>query len=550
MNRYHTPSHSVRLYVEELDCRDTPAVTGYQVFGAAPGGLPLVSVVNSSGTQIAQFQPFESSFHGGVHATLAELDGDPNTVSVVAAAGPGGGPHVAVYRIDLANNNAVTQVASFDAFEPSFTGGVRVAAGNIGADGTIQDIIVAPDTGGAPRVRVFQVSGATATPISGPLGDFYAYEPSFTGGVRVAAGELDGNLQDGNELVVGAGLGGGPRVQVFRADGAVLANYYAYDPNYRGGANVSVDTSTTIGHVLVDTSVADPSQQNAALNQAAGVSTTSGGGSSGTGTGSASAASQSTSLLNGSSLSSNGATTGTTTGGTNSLGAGGTTATGTSGTGATATGTGGSLGTTGTTGTGTAAAVGSTGTGTGTSGTTGTNPYGDPGAQNPFPGLSSPPFTGQYASLNTTQGTTGTGSTGTSNTGTVGGGTTSQPSGTGGDTGTGTPTGTSGNTAGTGGTSLSPTGNTTGTTGNSTGSTGTTSIAPTTGLTGSGSTAPATGVTGSGSIPTTGGTTGATGTPLGGSGTAGITGTTSTTGTTGSGSINPTANPTGTTTSF
>ena len=268
MKRHTATRPSFRLHVDQLECRETPAAA-LQAFGAAPGGLPLVEVVRSDGTPIAEFQAFESSFRGGVQATLAQLSGNPNTISVVAAAGPGGGPRVDVYNIDLANNNAVSLLTSFYAFEPSFTGGVRIAAGAVTGQSAIQDIIVAPDTGGGPRVRVFQVNGSTVTQAPGPLGDFYAFEPSFTGGVRVAAGELDGNLQDGDELVVAAGTGGGPRVKVYRADGAVLADYFAYNASYTGGVNVTVDTSTSLGHVIIDSNALDFSQRNTALNQAA-----------------------------------------------------------------------------------------------------------------------------------------------------------------------------------------------------------------------------------------------------------------------------------------
>ena len=61
--------------------------------------------------------------------------------------------------------------------------------------------------GAGPHVRVFDVSTGL------PVRDFFAYAPGFTGGVRVALGDVNG---DGiPDLVTGAGPGGGPHVRVF-----------------------------------------------------------------------------------------------------------------------------------------------------------------------------------------------------------------------------------------------------------------------------------------------------------------------------------------------
>src|SRR5262245_26427891 len=140
MYRYSTSRQWGRLAVMRLEGRDTPAAT-FQASGAVAGGLPLVEVLAPDGSSVARFEAFEPGFRGGVRAVAAELDGDPNTVEVIAAAGPGGGPHVKVFRINLANGDAVSELASFFAFEPGFTGGVRVASGNVGGPGAGQEII-------------------------------------------------------------------------------------------------------------------------------------------------------------------------------------------------------------------------------------------------------------------------------------------------------------------------------------------------------------------------------------------------------------------------
>lgn len=46
---------------------------------------------------------------------------------------------------------------------------------------------------------------------------------------------------DGDLVAVGAGRGGGPAVQVFDAGGALLASFFAFDPSFRGGVDVAID---------------------------------------------------------------------------------------------------------------------------------------------------------------------------------------------------------------------------------------------------------------------------------------------------------------------
>ena len=75
------------------------------------------------------------------------------------------------------------EVYSFLAYEPEFAGGVRVAAGDLNGDGATE-IITAPGPGHAPLVRVFRTyaNGALSE-----LSAFYAYDSGFSGGVFVAA---------------------------------------------------------------------------------------------------------------------------------------------------------------------------------------------------------------------------------------------------------------------------------------------------------------------------------------------------------------------------
>ncbi len=112
----------------------------------------------------------------------------------------------------------------------SFTGGVFVAAGDTDGDGA-GDIVTGAGAGGGPHVEVF--SGKTGAVIK----SFFAYSPTFMGGVTVAVGDAGGTgIAD---IVTGAGAGGGPHVTVVDHDSlATRQSFFTFDPTFLGGVFV------------------------------------------------------------------------------------------------------------------------------------------------------------------------------------------------------------------------------------------------------------------------------------------------------------------------
>lgn len=112
----------------------------------------------------------------------------------------------------------------------SWNGDFTMAFGDLNGDGT-NEIITGAGRGGGPQIRIFNNSGQVK-------GAFMAYDSLFRGGVNIAVGDLNG---DGKaEIVSGAGFGGGPHVRVFDSQSRVRAQFMAYDKDFRGGVSVAV----------------------------------------------------------------------------------------------------------------------------------------------------------------------------------------------------------------------------------------------------------------------------------------------------------------------
>lgn len=141
-----------------------------------------------------------------------------------AASGRGGPPLVRLY------NEAFDPLTdAWNAYHPRFTGGVEIAVGDIDRDGR-PDVVTGAGPGGGPHVRVFDERQAVKV-------QFFAYDRRFKGGVSVAIGDVDGD--GAAEIVTGPGFGGGPHVRVFSARGQLESQFFAYDSRKRVGVRVA-----------------------------------------------------------------------------------------------------------------------------------------------------------------------------------------------------------------------------------------------------------------------------------------------------------------------
>lgn len=241
------------------------------------GMAPLVKIFDGRLLkEIHAFNAYDSKFTGGVSVAVGDLDGD-GTLEIVTSPGKGSVPQVKIFdedgkntfsfnAYDSSNKNGLTvmvadtdlngeseiitipglssssQLKRFDhkgnllatiqAYETSFLGGVSVALGDI--DGKSGLEIIATSLGGrATTIRTFTPSGTMLTEIT-PVAN-------LNRGGTVAVGDVDGDQRD--EIVFATSTGVAPTVKVFDNTGKTLAQAVVYDSKFVGGVTLSlVDT--------------------------------------------------------------------------------------------------------------------------------------------------------------------------------------------------------------------------------------------------------------------------------------------------------------------
>jgi|GEM_PF-107132 len=217
------------------------------------------------------FFAYLPSYAGGANISRADLNGDGRRETLVADRN--------ALRLYDQNNLWLKTIYPYG---EKYSDSINLAVSPALADAK-REIIIAPQTGGANLIRVFDHNlefsgrqfnaysrawpnlGASVTacdtdsdgnyeiitgagPSGGPhvkifgknnelIAEWFAYGLNFRGGVNVACGDINGDGQA--EIITGAGPSGGPHVRVYNGTGKLLSQWFAYDSNKRQGVRVT-----------------------------------------------------------------------------------------------------------------------------------------------------------------------------------------------------------------------------------------------------------------------------------------------------------------------
>jgi len=198
------------------------------IVGAGVNDSPYVKIYKKSNKKLLRkFLAYGEGFKGGVRIATGDLDED-GIDEIITGAGPGGAPHIRVF-----DNLGNVIYAKLFPFGENINTGVDVATGDIDNDGR-DEIIASLGPGSEPKIATINENGQKEK-------EFLAYDKNFKGGVRVSAGDVDRDGED--EIITGAGPGGGPHVRVFEASGKPRGlDFFPFHINFRGGIDVgSID---------------------------------------------------------------------------------------------------------------------------------------------------------------------------------------------------------------------------------------------------------------------------------------------------------------------
>jgi len=230
------------LYALKINASGSGEATAKQTLKLTVQGPPALVVAKSDGSIESVLPDGTVQLHflpfSGVSSSLRIATADFNgdgIPDIVVGTGPG-----TISFVGIFDGLTGKQIGGFPVFASAFTGGIYVAAGDVNDDGT-PDIIVGAGAGGFNAVNVYDGKTFKA------IGSFQAFNSSvYNNGVAVAAADFN---HDGHADIVVSNAGSdapsATLVDVF--DGAsvlsnslhLLADPLPFGPSYGGGALVA-----------------------------------------------------------------------------------------------------------------------------------------------------------------------------------------------------------------------------------------------------------------------------------------------------------------------
>ncbi len=218
----------------------TELSSAHLAFGNTSTLPPTVNLRTGDGSAIASFNAYASTYTGGIKVALGNVEGKGKD-DVVTGTGLGGGPQVRVFT------STGALVSQFFAYDSTSRQGVDVATGDINGDGT-DEIITAVGGGVSRDIVAYSARGveqlrftASQFPVSAPL--------------RVATGDIDGDGQA--EFIVTAGAGSAAEVALYDSNGTFLRQFAPYAASFQGGVYVAAGDLDGDGKAEIVTGTGD-----------------------------------------------------------------------------------------------------------------------------------------------------------------------------------------------------------------------------------------------------------------------------------------------------
>jgi hypothetical protein len=193
----------------------------------------------------------ESDWTSPLTVTLPQRQVITSLIALAADAGPLSQPIVQVY--DAVTEELLFEITADRTFGVDYTGGVRVATGDLNGDG-VPDIVVVPGRNMAPSVLVFSgVDGSMLDDYCIPASATYGM--SFKDGLNVAVGDVTGT---GTNDIILVPSGGQAVVKVFENITDTSSGIYGFSnhavrqfnafedyKHYIGGGSIAVGNTET-----------------------------------------------------------------------------------------------------------------------------------------------------------------------------------------------------------------------------------------------------------------------------------------------------------------
>ena len=202
--------------------------------------------------ELASLEPYDATYTGAVRVAAGDLDGD-GKAEIVTAPGQGVEPRITVSSADGSRKS------SFVATDVG-TKGAYVAVGDVAGD-VRPEIVVG--SGDGTRIGIFSYEAGVATQIA-------SFNPGLANGARVAIGDVTGDAK--NEIVASTGAGTTPEVAIFGTDGSRVGGFFPYDAAFQTGVHVAVGDVTADGRADIVLGAANGSRTEARVVDASGIS--------------------------------------------------------------------------------------------------------------------------------------------------------------------------------------------------------------------------------------------------------------------------------------